>query len=193
MPVRKGITIKTPSGKPRNNTYKKFTPIKTIHQCKTSEGAYREGIPIGNPTSAPRKNPIKIFNQAKIQQLHQEKGKHPKMKIGKIKADTTEEQTHVIPEVEKTSKCEIRVEITSTHKYNTRSRTKKANHTTTFKNAHKMFQVNVMEKIIIHLGTNYFTCIEPQKLKNHSGTNRKTHQLQKYMKIIGIKRPSQDR
>ena len=43
------------------------------------------------------KIPIKIINQAKIQLLHQEKGKMPKMKIGKIKADTPEAHTHVIP------------------------------------------------------------------------------------------------
>ena len=43
---------------------------------------------------------IKHFNQAKIQQLHQEKGKFPKMNIEEIKVDTPEAQPHVIPEVE---------------------------------------------------------------------------------------------
>ena len=61
------------------------------------------------------------------------------MKIGKIKADTPEDQTHVTPEVEITPKSDIRLEITSKHKYNTRSSTKIVNHVTTFKNAPKMF------------------------------------------------------
>ena len=52
----------------------------------------------------PAKTLIKIFNQAKIQQLHQEKGKLPKIKIGEIKADTLEAHTHVIPEVDEKEK-----------------------------------------------------------------------------------------
>ena len=54
----------------------------------------------GTPTGSCKKN-IKIFNQPKIQQLHQEKGKFLKMEIGTIKTDTPESQPHVIPEVEK--------------------------------------------------------------------------------------------
>ena len=53
-------------------------------------------------------------------QLNQEKGKFLKMKIGKIKVDTPDAKPHVIPEVEKAPESDIRVEITSTHKYNTR-------------------------------------------------------------------------
>ena len=63
--------------------------------------------------------PDKNSNQEKNQQLNQEKGKLPKMKIGKIKEDTPDAYPHVIPEVEKAPESDIRVEITSTHKYNT--------------------------------------------------------------------------
>ena len=105
----------------------------------------------------PSKNPIKIFSLAKIQQLHQEKGKSPKIKGGKIKVDTPEAQLHVIPEVEKSSKSDIIVEITITHKYNNRSSTKRVDHATTFKNEPKMFQVEAMEKIKTHIGTDYFS------------------------------------
>ena len=54
--------------------------------------------------------------------------------------DTPETQPHVFPEVEITTKSETRVEINSTHNYNTRSSTKRVNHATTFKNAPKMFK-----------------------------------------------------
>ena len=54
---------------------------------------------------------------------------------------------HVIPEMEKTPKSDIVMEITSTHKYNTRSSTKRVNHVTTFKNAPKMFQEDTTGKI----------------------------------------------
>ena len=74
------------------------------------------------------------------------------MKIGTIKADTPEAHLHVIPEVEKTPKSDIGVERTSTHKYNTRSSTKRVNHVTTFKNAPKMFPVEATEKIKTHIG-----------------------------------------
>ena len=58
-------------------------------------GAFFGVIPRGDPTSAP----IEKFYQAKIQQLHQEKGKLQKTNMGKIKADKPELQTHVVPEV----------------------------------------------------------------------------------------------
>ena len=73
------------------------------------------------------------------------------------KADTTEAQPHVIQEVEKTPKIDIRVEQTSTHNYNTRSVTKRVNHVTTFNNAPNMFQVDAIEKI---------THIDPNKKKS---------------------------
>ena len=88
----------------------------------------------------------KIFNQAKIQQLHQEKGKLSKMRIEEIKVNTPEVQPHVIPEVGKPPKSDIRVERTSTHKYNTISSIKMVNHVTTLKNAPKMFKMDATEK-----------------------------------------------
>ena len=81
----------------------------------------------------------KIFNQARVLQLHQEKGKLPKMTIKKLKPNTSEPQLRVIPEVEKTSKNDIIVERTITHKNNTRSITKRFNNMTTFRNSPKMF------------------------------------------------------
>ena len=59
------------------------------------------------------------------------------MKIGIIKSDTPEAQPHMIPKVEKTPKIDIRVEITSKHKYNIRASTKIFNHVTTLKKAPK--------------------------------------------------------
>ena len=66
--------------------------------------------------------------------------------------DTPEAHPHVFPEVEETPKSEIRVERTSTNKYNTISSTKRVNHVTTFKNAPKLFQVDTTEKIKILIG-----------------------------------------
>ena len=62
-----------------------------------------------------------------------------KNKIGEIKVYTLEAQTYVIPEVREPPKRVIRLEITSTHKYNNISSTKIVNHATTFKNAPKCF------------------------------------------------------
>ena len=42
------------------------------------------------------------------------------MKIGKIKADTPEKQSHMISKVDETPKSYIIVEITIIHKYDTR-------------------------------------------------------------------------
>ena len=73
-------------------------------------------------------------------------GKLPKMRIGRIKADTPDPQTNVIPEVEKTSKSDTIVKRTGTHKYKTRSSTKRVNHVTTFKNSPNMFKIDAAEK-----------------------------------------------
>ena len=51
----------------------------------------------------PEKN-NNIFNQAKIQQFHPEKGKRSEIKIGTIKVDTPEANPHDIPDVEKYQK-----------------------------------------------------------------------------------------
>ena len=68
------------------------------------------------------------------------------MKIEKIRSNTTEPQPHVIPEVEKTPKSDIRLKITSTKQYNTRSITNKIKYVTTFKNAPNMFKMDATEK-----------------------------------------------
>ena len=54
------------------------------------------------------------------------------------------------------------MEITSTHKYNTKSSTKRVNHVTTLKNSPKMFPVEAKEKIKTHIGTDYFVGIDPK-------------------------------
>ena len=64
------------------------------------------------------------------------------MRIGKIKDDTPEPQTHVIPEVEKLQISNIKVERTGTHKYKSRSSTKIVNYVKTFKNAPKIFKMD---------------------------------------------------
>ena len=75
--------------------------------------------------------------------------------------DKPEAQTRVIPEVEKTPKRDIREERTSTHKYNTRSSTKRVNHMRTFKNPPNMFQVEATEKKThTHIFPAYFVCID---------------------------------
>ena len=68
------------------------------------------------------------------------------MRIGKIKADTTEPQHLVIIEVQKQPKSDIIEEITGTHKYNTGSSTKRENYVSTLKNAPIMFKMNAAEK-----------------------------------------------
>ena len=78
------------------------------------------------------------------------------MKIGKIKANTLEAHPHVILEVWEIPKSDIRVEIISTHKYNTISITKRVNHLTNFKNAPKIFKMDATEKLKMHIGIDYF-------------------------------------
>ena len=65
------------------------------------------------------------------------------------------------------------VEITSTHKCNTRSSTKRFNHVTTFKNSPNMFKMDTSEKINAHIGKDYFDRIDPKN--NHSVTNIESH------------------
>ena len=74
------------------------------------------------------------------------------MKIGTIKADTPKVQPHEIQEVGKTPKGGIRVEITTKHKYNIISSTKRFNHMTTFKFAPKLFPIGSDNQKIIHIG-----------------------------------------
>ena len=58
------------------------------------------------------------------------------------KVYTPEAQPHVIPEVGKLQKSDIIMEITGTHKYNTRSSTKRITHVKTLKNAPNMFKMD---------------------------------------------------
>ena len=85
------------------------------------------------------------------------------MEIGEIKADTPEAHPRVISYLDRTSKSDIRVGKNTTHKYNTISSTKRVNHVTTFKNAPKMFKMDTTEKIKTHIGTDYFSRIDPKK------------------------------
>ena len=62
-----------------------------------------------NSNQRTHKNPIKIFNQAKNQQLHQEKGKFAKNENWKIKVGTLESHPHTIEEVKKPPKIDIRL------------------------------------------------------------------------------------
>ena len=62
----------------------------------------------------------------------------PKMRIEE-KTDTSEAQPHGISEVEKPQRNDIKIYRHRPHKYNTRSRTKRVNHVTTFKTALNMF------------------------------------------------------
>ena len=71
------------------------------------------------------------------------KRKIEKIKIRKIKINTPEEKSRVIPKMEEITKSDIEVERTSTYNYNTISSTKRVNHVTTFKNAPKHFHVGV--------------------------------------------------
>ena len=68
------------------------------------------------------------------------------LKVGERKVNTLYAQPYVIPEVGKTLKSDIRMERTSTHKYNMRSIIYRVNHVTTFKNAPKCFQEDTAGK-----------------------------------------------
>ena len=69
----------------------------------------------------------------------------------------------MIPEVEETPKNYNTVGKISTHKYNSRSRTKRANHVKTFRNTPKMFKMEATKIIKTHIGTDYFASIKPPK------------------------------
>ena len=85
------------------------------------------------------------------------------MRFGKIKVDTSEPQPHMVPEVEKPQKSDIRVKITGTHNYKTMASTKRVNHVTTFKNTPNMFKMDAEERIKTHIGIDYLARIDPKK------------------------------
>ena len=58
------------------------------------------------------------------------------------KTDTPGAQPHVIPEVEKPQRNDIRMDRNGPHKYNTRSSTKRVNHVKILKNATNMFKLD---------------------------------------------------
>ena len=80
--------------------------MKILPQSKPSINAEPLKVPIVDKYSEelqqvhPEIKPIKKHNKEKIWQLHQEKGKSPKIEIWKIKADTPEAQPRVIPETQ---------------------------------------------------------------------------------------------
>ena len=53
--------------------------------------------------------------------------------------------------------------ITVTHKYNTRSITKRVNHVTTFKNTPNMFEMETTDTLKTHIGKYYIARIETKK------------------------------
>ena len=88
------------------------------------------------------------------------------MKIGAIKNSTPEANTHVIPEDKKTPYTSTRVYSTSAHKYNTRSRTYRTHHVTTFKNVPKVLPLEPTTKTKLHRGTNYNFHIDPKNMQS---------------------------
>ena len=92
----------------------------------------------------------------------------------KTKGDTQEPQPHLIPEMEKLEKRDIGMARTGTHKYNTRSSTKRVNHMTTFKNTPNMFKMDTVDTLKTNIGTDYIGSTDPPKctiiekpLENH--------------------------
>ena len=55
------------------------------------------------------------------------------------------------------------MERPSKHNYNTKPITKRVKHVTNLKNAPKLFQLEVTEKIIPHIGSAYHSRIDPKK------------------------------
>ena len=53
--------------------------------------------------------------------------------------------------------------ITVTHKYNTRSITKRVNHVTTFKNTPKMFKMDMIDTAKTRIGSDCIAHTDPQK------------------------------
>ena len=154
-----GIPRETPRGEPRKNPNEKCIPIKAIDQCRTSEGAYRGVISRWTPTNAPgntqrnskqcaqKKKQYTYFQPSRNLAVTPKTGNLSKLRIGEIKMDTLKPQYHLIPEEGKSQKSSIIVARTITHKYTTRSITKRVNHVTTFKNAPSMFTMDTSEKL----------------------------------------------
>ena len=82
------------------------------------------------------------------------------MRFGKIKADTPEPPTHVIPEKKQQEKSDTIRARRGTHKYNNRS---KVNNVTTFKNTTQMFKNDMIDTSKTHIGSDYISYTEPKK------------------------------
>ena len=52
---------------------------------------------------------------------------------------------------------------TGTHKYNTRSSTKRVKHVTTFKNTPNVFKMDAIDTFKTHIGTDYIARIDPKR------------------------------
>ena len=80
-----GIPKETPRGKPAGNPNENCTPIKSIHPCRTSEGAYFIVLPRLNPTSALSKKLHDFFstNQKREFNSYTKNWKIAKMRFGR--------------------------------------------------------------------------------------------------------------
>ena len=67
----------------------------------------------------------------------------------------------MIREVEKQEKSDIITTRTVTHKYNTRSSTKRVNYVTTFNNTSNMFKIDTTDTLKTHIGTDYISQADP--------------------------------
>ena len=79
------------------------------------------------------------------------------------KSGCTRSPTPCDPKNGKITKIDISIERNGSHKYNTRSITKKVNHVTIFKTAPNMFKTDAAGKITTHKGTDYLAHTEPKK------------------------------
>ena len=136
-----GCTKKTLTSEPRKNLNENCISIKSIHQCRTSDGAHSGDITKGTTNSA--QNVSRYTKNKKISK-NENRGN---------KSVYTRCASPCDPRSEKTPKIDIRMKITVTHKYNTCSSTNRFNHVTNFKNEPKFFQEEATERIKTHIGT----------------------------------------
>ena len=80
-----------------------------------------------------------------------------------IRQATPSVHTHVTPEEEKIPYTGTRLDIPSTQKYNTQSRTQIINYVATFNNTPTSFPMELTIKTKLFRGTEYYIHIYPQK------------------------------
>ena len=56
---------------------------------------------------------------------------------------------------------------TGTHKYNTRSSTKRVKHVTTFKNTPNIFKLDAADTLETHIDTDYIFAQTPKNIQSH--------------------------